>query len=350
MFQVLAERLCTLDSENISFLMDVDLPPYCFLSEAIEWMALGRVPQMQHNTDGYEYGPIDNRFYWRAMPDNFEPSFEYPWFDRSEFESLGIPVIESYFDAAEKCVTENVHGLPELIADYERRETKLIQQDDGSVLDLWAELAVEAREKLERLEPLQALVDKVECEFQRHYDIAWAKLFQLLATGKIQCEAINLEYWDECADLDDYEKAARFDVIPAEAFSIGFDWRQDQILVKDICHVAMRISIKDVLENRTHLLQAGKAISVQRFGAFCTSSNAARSSFRRKRGRPMKVNWGSLAEQLAKMVVEDTTPVHKESCIFELVTFAEKELGITPSRTSVQRNLGSELDAIYARK
>jgi len=41
-------------------------------------------------------------------------------------------------------------------------------------------------------------------------------------------------------------------------------------------------------------------------------------------------------------------PQGKESCIYELIAYAERVLCKSPSRTAVQRNLRTELDALYA--
>jgi len=344
------ERSCALVNETYTFLTEVELPQYCFFSEAIEWIAFGRVPQMQYHADGSEDAPIDYRFYWSEMPDNFQPSFEYFWFDRLEFESLGIPINDKYFPAAEQCAFENVHGLPKQIADYEAKEPSFIEQEDGSELNLWEKLETDARRKLAELGPFQSLVDEVERGFKPHADIAWAKLFQLLATGRIQSEAINFDRWEKCVEEDMYEEAARFDVVPPLSYSLGFSWAQNEIEIDGVRNVALRVRAKDILENRAHLLQIGKSVSVERFGAFYLSSNAARSNFKRKRGRPNEVNWQRVKEKLALMVTDGSTPSGKESCIYELIIFAENELDKTPSRTAVQRNLHAELDAIYAQK
>lgn len=111
-----------MDKEKHTFLMEVELPPFCFLSEAIEWIAFGRVPQMQHKVARHTDEVIDYRFCWREMPDNFQPSFEYPWFDRLEFESLGIPLDEAYFEAAEVCFLEDASKLESRTADYGSKE------------------------------------------------------------------------------------------------------------------------------------------------------------------------------------------------------------------------------------
>ena len=91
------------------------------MSEIVEWIAFGRVPQMQYHFVNETDEILDYRLDWRGMPDNFYPSFEFPWFDPLEFESLGIPMVEGYLEAAEKCVYESVSDLPRLIKEYEKK-------------------------------------------------------------------------------------------------------------------------------------------------------------------------------------------------------------------------------------
>ncbi|MDW3182112.1 hypothetical protein [Roseobacter sp.] len=152
--------------------MEVELPPFCFLSEAVEWVAFGRVPQMQYHSDGSTDEPVDYRFFWREMPDNFQPNYEYPWFDRLEFESLGVPIDEEYFRAAEKCAFEYVDNLPKQIAEYEAKEPSFIEDDDGSTFDLWKKMADDFRDKLKELGPLQDLVNSVEARFRPLSDVS----------------------------------------------------------------------------------------------------------------------------------------------------------------------------------
>ena len=136
--------------DRLTFLTSVELPTYCFVSEAVEWMAVGRVPQAHWIEEAKTYQQVEYRFYWREMPDNFEPSSAYAWFDRFEFESLGIPVDENYFPAAERCAGEYVWDLPRLISDYESKEPAIVEGDDGSTFNIWKHLAVEKNIKLSR--------------------------------------------------------------------------------------------------------------------------------------------------------------------------------------------------------
>ena len=318
------------------------------MSEAVEWVAFGRVPQMQHHSDGSTDEPVDYRFFWREMPDNFQPSFEFPWFDRLEFESLGVPFHEEYFKAAEKCAFEYVGSLPKQIAEYEAKEPSFVEGNDGSTFDLWKKMASDLREKLVELGPLQELVDTVEAGFRPHREIACAKLFQLLVRGDVHSQGIDRERWNRLTDEDDYKAAARFENIPPDAFSLNFDWMGNEIVVEGQTYVALRVKTADILNHRSSLLQSGKSITVERFGAYYISGNASRSSMRSKRGRRAVVDWSKMKSQLKKLAVSDELPTGKESCIYALISFAEKELGRSPSRTAVQRNMESDLDALYA--
>jgi hypothetical protein len=310
--------------------MEVELPPFCFLSEAIDWIAFGRVPQMQHEVERHTDEVIDYRFYWQEMPDNFQPSFEYPWFDRLEFESLGIPLDEAYFEAAEVCFVEDATRLENRIADYESKEKVLVEEEDGSIFDVYEKLAFDTRQTLDNVRIQLALVERVEARFKPFRDIACAKLFQLLALEQVKCQAINLARWERLADDDKYQEAAQFEDIPANAFTLGMDWLSNEIVVNDEKYVAIRIDTQDILDNRSTLLQTGKPIVVQRFGAFYTSSSSGRTNRRSKVGRRSLIDWLKLKEYFAELVRAGNLPDGKESCIYELISYAERELGSGP--------------------
>lgn len=76
------------------------------------------MPEAQWTEDKKSYDQVEYRFYWREMSDNFEPSYVNPWFERSEFEDLGIPIVEEYFAAAQKCFDEDLRHLPERILEF----------------------------------------------------------------------------------------------------------------------------------------------------------------------------------------------------------------------------------------
>lgn len=334
--------------EKLTFLTEVELPPYCFMSEAVEWVAFGRVPQIQYHEDSSSDDAFDYRFYWREMPDNFRPSTEYRWFDRLEFESLGVQMDEDYFRAAEKCAFEDLDALPDRISEFEAREPVFLEEEP--TINIWKKLADQYREKLSELGPLQKLVDSVEAGFTPHQEVACAKLFQLLVQGKVRSEALNIERWERLAEDDEYELAARFEEVPSDSYSLNHDWMGDEIIIGELRHVALRVKTADILTHRSFLLQAGKSISVQRFGAFYMSDNVGRTNLKAKKGRRSVVDWSAINVYLSGLVARDELPEGKENYIYELIAFAERELGKTPSRTAVQRNMASHLDAIYSQR
>ena len=189
------------------------------MSEAIEWIALGRVPQMQPDVDIHTDEVSDYRFSWQHMPDNFEPKFEYAWFDQREFESLGIQVTEEYFFAAEICHSECISDLPNQIAEYEARNQAMIKFEDGTQIDIFTQMAADARAKLEKFGPQKNIVDEAEAQFKPYLEVACAKLFQLLIKQEITCQAVDYDRWNRLADKDEYEKAAQFDNVPIRAFT-----------------------------------------------------------------------------------------------------------------------------------
>ena len=336
------------DEQTTTFLMPVELPKYCFLSEAIEWLAIGRVPQAEYHIDGSLEEPIEYRFYSGAMPDNFEPSYEHSWFDRLEFQSAGVPIEEEYFTAAEKCYFEFVHHLPQQIAEYEAKQPSMIEDDDGKEFNVYQKMADEYREKLNELGPFQEIVDRVESQFEVQYDLAWARLFQLLHKGDVTLEAVNMPRWEKLADEHEYEQAAKFVQIDGKNFVLKFDFRQNEIEIDGVNFVALRLKTEDILRNHGVLLQQGEATSVERFGAFYSTKNSTQSNLRRKRGRPKSTDWDVLKKHLNTLVQENRVPDGKENCIYELIAYSERTLGKSPSRSSVQRHLSNELNRMYA--
>ena len=333
------------------FLKPVELPEYCFLSEAIEWIALGRVPEAQWIADNKTDKCVEYRFYWREMPDNFEPTFFAPWFEENEFVDLGIPQPEGYAEAAERCFNEGFDYLRDTIKLQEAMQLKAqAESHDAETLKEYAENISKKRKIFEELKPLDAMVRNAEAQFDSFYELAWAKMFQLILQNDIQVQGINFENWERFADEDQHEKAAEFVEIDPKDFRIGLDWRQNEIIAEGIKYVALRVSTKQILENRASLLSKGKKFSVERMGAFFQIHNGSPSQPRKQRGRSFIVDWLQVSDFLDKLQKEGRVPNNKESCIYEIIAFIETEFHRQASRTSVQRNLGKKMDAIFAQK
>ncbi|WP_299410961.1 hypothetical protein [uncultured Roseobacter sp.] len=80
-----------------NYFRPIEIPEYCFLSEAVEWLAIGEVPEAEweipeqaSQSDTYPT-EVEYRFAWEFMPGNFQPQSELAWFDRDILSSLEFP-------------------------------------------------------------------------------------------------------------------------------------------------------------------------------------------------------------------------------------------------------------------
>ena len=104
----------------VVFYKQVVLPEYCLLSCAIEWLSLGRVPELQIQEDGDLENSIEWWQDWRNMPDSFN-AVPFKYFEDEEFAFLGLEMDPDYPDAAYKCFSESIEKLPERIEEYSQK-------------------------------------------------------------------------------------------------------------------------------------------------------------------------------------------------------------------------------------
>jgi hypothetical protein len=328
-----------------SFLKEVEVADHCFLSEAVEWISLGRVPEANIILEDKTYDPVESRFYWRDMPDNFEPVEYYPWYDRREFQSLGIPIREDYFQAAEICTTEGVFDLPDRIRQYQERGPLLIENDDGEPFDLTEKMISDMSESVARYGKEREIVQEVEAEFGRFLDLGWALVFQWIQREQINLEGIDLGRWEKLADEGKYQEAARFDVVPPSQVGLSTNWKANELATPAKQFVSLRVQSSILANLLDDARLAWSVETVQRFGGFYRLQDPALSPPSRRRSR--SVRWDRIKSHLLRLELEGRCPQNKESCIFELIAFSEAELAVKISRTSVQRHLGKELRRIY---
>lgn len=66
------------------------------------------------------------------MSNNFANTMQFIAFDRDEFGSLGLMVVEDYFDATDQCFNEFVTDMPKRIAEYEAKDPCPIGEEAGN--------------------------------------------------------------------------------------------------------------------------------------------------------------------------------------------------------------------------
>ncbi|MCA0922314.1 hypothetical protein [Pseudooceanicola nanhaiensis] len=109
----------------------VEVAEYCYLSEAVGFVAFGRVPAVawedgpELDEDGNLYGQ-DLRFSWREMPDNFEDSeFEFEFFEEAEFEAAGLEMPDGYIEAASSVLFGAIADAQSTVKVHEQYFAKL---------------------------------------------------------------------------------------------------------------------------------------------------------------------------------------------------------------------------------
>lgn len=335
---------------SLTFLTAIEVPEFCFLSEAVEWVALGRVPQANWTEDQITYDRVESRFYWYEMPDNLFSYRSDPYIDRFEFEAFGVPIPSQYYEAINRCFDEDVWGLPARISEYSAKEPMMVDGGNDTEYDFWSKILSDQRALLAELAPMKAIVDGVEDRFRVHYDLAWAKLFQLIVQGDIRCSGVDMKRWERLAENDEHELAARFDDIPPSAFTLNHHWKENKLKIEGTDFAGVRIRTGDIIKRRQVLLPVGKLRNLEQMGSFFALTSEGVSETPSRRGRPRHLNWGLLKEFLGEMMRNKNLPENKESCIYELIIYAERELSKSPSRSSIQRNLKIELNAAYPDK
>lgn len=136
-----------------------------------------------------------------------------------------------------------------------------------------------------------------------------------------------------------------FQAVDPIALRINDDWRIDRLHVDGRPFVCPRVSTAQICGVLDSTPGNWEVITVQRYGSCYRVSDQPVSS--RRRGGPRRVEWREVEAELRQLERSNMLPANKESCIFHLISFCEKELGRRVSRSSIQRNLKVQLGRLY---
>lgn len=331
----------------LTFLKRVEIPEYCFLSEIVAWITLGRTPEINYVTIDETGKGVDYRFDWREMPDNFDFSSEYYRYELEEFKYLGLDVLPSFFEAADKCFDGCFDFHSDRIDQNKNQKWEQSEPDKGELLDFYEYQLNKAKEAVNLPAPFKKIVDEHEDKFIPFYELAWSNIFQLLHSGEILIEGINYQKWNHLTDEDEYEKAANFVQLDGTKFALGHDWSDDRVTIDGEDFVALRVRTSSFLNSHAMLFRKGVEVSFRARGNYFVSDELSVEA-QPKRGRHRKIDYEVLREHLQHLKHTGRLPQVKENCIYELIVFAEKRFGTNISRTSVQKNLKNDLNEMYA--
>lgn len=327
------------------FLTPIEVPEYCYLSEAISWIALGRVPAAEIFFEGEANTLQDKRFYWRDMPDNFHPHEDLFGFDEVEFQAFGVVLPEGYFRALDVYVEHGLHDIEDVISRY--KESAANAEEGGGLVskEFWIQMMDKNSEDLNSYWEEKSLVEQVDRAFEPFFELGWAKLFQRIREGSITLEGIDRLRWEKLADQNRYEEAAKFTMLDPSGVSLNLDWRSDQALIYGREYVSIRVQTSQICGALDTLNLEWSPVSTQRFGSFYRVMDATAAS--RRRGRPLRIDWQEVEAELLRLEGSSQLPNNKESCIFHLISYCEQSLGRRVGRSTIQRNMRTHLARIY---
>lgn len=339
----------------IKFYKQVELPEFCFLSEAVEFLTLGRVPEIDWSNEPIEVGTsfgsrsegIDYRFDWRELPDNSEPShYGFEILEEEDFYFLNIPYPKGYVEAAESFLFGD-------IAEAKRRvemcNNDTFSRYEKQVQEKLIESAVFAKSFLKEQDEAIRLYEKTHKDLEVFFERSWAILFDKIQSEQIIVSGIDETVWDELAEKGEYEKAAETLIIPKEAVRLRHDYRQNQLSYKNQNFIAARVSTKSIMDIFLTFASSKKLNEVEQWGQFISlRDDSGIQSQQLRRGTRSKIDWQVLREFLAANNQKGLIPEKKEACIAEVIEFAQNKLKRKVGRSTVQRQLKSELDKLYA--
>lgn len=337
-----------------NFYRPVEVPEYCFLSEAVEWLAVGEVPECDweipasSGSGAQSQGEIEHRFSSEFMPESFQPRDRILWFERENFAFAGLAYREGYAKAAENYVEHHLAWREDQVEQLRSSGPCWVADERGKNFDMHLEIIKDHRATLRRFADDFGLVKEVEAAFAPHFDAAWSRIFAAAVEGRVVIEGLDHERWVNLKERQRIEDASRFVALPAAALTVTTDWRLNSVIYEYRDFVSLRCrtdEIADLLEPR---LMQSPLLETRLCGSYLWSPETERDS-KPRRGRAPALDWSVLRDRLLQTGQSGALPASKESCIYDLIVFAESTLGTKVARSTVQERLKAELDLFYPR-
>lgn len=321
------------------FLKAVKIPDYCYLSEVVEWVALGRIPEVIHSWNGiHTSSDSDLRFDPANMPNNFDLSRRFlNCFTKDECLLHNIEYDEKYGECAyyvwkhsEATQFHPRFSVPELSGkainiDYEGNHDKFMEEHGAALKEFSVKSDYVAGQTI-----YSAILEE-----------AWAKVYQHIRSHQILVEGMSWKDWDKIeatkADLSGIElsKFVPFKPIPSTAISLSIPWETNSTENEDE-FFNLRVST-DYLKEISPSANSD-IVSVTRIGdTFCYDKDNSSPGVPtpKRRGRPPMFDWPWLQIWFVSEHVKRKTPPNKDSAAAYVASMAEKKFGKNPSRTTV---------------
>ncbi|AEI94198.1 DNA methyltransferase [Roseobacter litoralis] len=256
------------------------------------------------------------------MPGNFQPQSEITLFDKNNFKFTGIPFRHGYTEAQEICASNHLEWREEQVEKLRGASPFLVLNQKGEEFDLNALEIKEHRSLLRQFADELQLVKAVNADFAPFFDAAWARIFTAIVDGSLEIDGIDFERWVDLKEGQRYEDAGEFQLLPSAALPLTTDWKSNSVLYEYRDFVSLRCRTDVIAEMIAPRLMQTQPVEARMCAGFLWSSEPARTQ-KAKRGRAPALDWSVLRDRLVQQGQAGLLPPSKESCIYDLIAYAE---------------------------
>jgi hypothetical protein len=313
----------------LTVLIPHPMPERCYLSEAVLWVAINRIPfsfMSENNIESREdYDYVDD----------MEPYVPHPIVTVEECEQLGLepnPFWENI---------DSGHPEPAFLENLLRSE-----KDEKRRRELKKELS-ESRDFRKRQADWDA-------NFKEFIDVRRNKLFLALSEGRVGAVGKKLPQptleWSSDLDEEEWLRNSPWEAIPA-TFWISFkiDWDLSRAEGRGGAYSFIMTPTADLV--REFPLPQGQAVSdVVRIGNdLVMNSDTGVVEIQRKGGRPAQ-SWDEFHLEVAKWVATGALPDKQDSFIEEMQAWCKKQWGRPMGRSTLLEKIKPYYDAFVRSK
>ncbi|QTN34678.1 hypothetical protein [Cognatishimia activa] len=294
------------------YLKEVRVPEYCFLSEFVEWVAYGRIPeQIGGGIDGDDED-LDGRFDplapdpWACFPES--PFENFP--SENELELNGIAMRDIYRSISSQIKIPKEHEF------YWRRVA------DG-------------------------INDEINLRNVQCLNSAWESVFTKMLQREIVIEGISDEALVEVKNLpsldaDNLERLQGYSCICPAFVPLDLKWDENKIKFDTTSFQNLRIKTKHIpLFHRTER----KRVSVSRVGENYFGSDVTEDV--RPVGRPPACDWAEVQSWLLALVEAGNRPANRKDAVYLTRCYIEETYGATVGATTLHDRMGELFRQIY---
>lgn len=305
---------------------EVDVADSCLVSEAVCWLAIGRLPIAEYQSNMEIRDDIAN----------FEPNgftgIDYG-FSVEEFEAIGAEV--DYNEYEQVCYFEE---MPKSAPDHLKVSTADLLKNIEETPDPF-DASKEFTKIMDAMGAVrQKYLDDIESPFNWYLNSALVAVMGKLLSGELEATGVRERKSD--SDYPEYEFA---EISKSQWSPRHFDLGTSTLETSDRVFWMTKLDTSKVISVFPNPMVSEVSITVRQIGRhFLTGTSGDLVSDRRKLGRPRKTAHGVeliVQREFDQRRASGRLPDKREAVLEEAMNWCEEILGASMSRSSAQRYL-----------